>query len=57
MEVFTLELVFFSSYRIYYRADGVNTKDTAIKFLKILLLVCKEQSMLCVSGNFSSRSR
>ena len=51
MEMFILELICFSPCRIHHRVDGVNIKDTAAKFLKILLLVCKGYSTRCVSEN------
>ena len=35
--------------RIHHRVDGADIKDTATKFLRISLLVCKQHSMRCVS--------
>ena len=49
MEMLTLELICFSPSRIRHRVGGVIVNETATKFFKISLLVCKQHSMRCVS--------
>ena len=49
MGMFTFELLCFPPSRIHHHVDVVNVKDTATKFLKISLLVCKRHSMRCAS--------
>ena len=44
MEMLTFELICFPPFRIHHRVDDVDIKDTATKFFKISLLVCKQHS-------------